>query len=392
MNMKTKKLYDDAYIKTHKAKVIAIDPSGALILDETIFFPEGGGQLPDQGFIEGQPVLDVQEEGDYILHYIQSTKDFFIDQEVALEIDWENRFNSMQQHTGEHILTGIAQSLYGAKNVGFHIGEDMMRVDYDKELSWEQLEKIERKANQAISQNVSIVSFYPMPSVLESLPYRSKREIEGDVRVVEVKGFDICACCGTHVRLSGEVGLLKILSRENYKGGVRLGVLCGFKALEYFDRLTKQAMDMSHLLCAPALELYPALEQIYEDRENIRRLSVKKDEELTALKLEKEKNNKKDLLLFEEILRGKSFKRYVSALAQDREGLLAVFSPEEDGYNFLMVSSGEDINSLGKDFLKEFGGKGGGRGVNFQGWVPAEKDNEKERKRINLWFKKSTQK
>ncbi|NLY37264.1 MAG: alanyl-tRNA editing protein [Tissierellia bacterium] len=388
--MKTKKLYEDPYLKSHGAKVMGFHESGALILDETIFFPQGGGQLADEGFIQGHPVLDVKEEGEFILHYIESTEDLYLGKEVELQIDWDNRFHNMQQHTGEHILSGLAQSIHGAYNVGFHIGKDMMRVDYDKELSWEQLEDLERKANEAISQNVSIVSFYPRPTVLESLPYRSKKILEGDIRVVEVKGYDLCTCCGTHVRLSGEVGLLKILSRENYKGGVRLGVLCGFKALEYFDRLTKQSMQMSHLLCAPVLELYPALEQIFEDREKIRRLSVEKDEELIALKLEKE-DGKKDLLIFEKTLKGKSLKNYVLALSHDREGLLAVFSPEEEGYSFLLISSGEDISILGKKLLKDYGGKGGGRGVNFQGWIPAKEDNQEERERIRTWFKTFTQ-
>lgn len=387
---KTKKLYEDPYLKNHRARVVGFHPSGALILDETIFYPEGGGQLADQGFIQGVAVVDVKEEGGLILHYLESTKDFFLGKEVELQIDWDKRFDSMQQHTGEHILSGLAQSIHGAYNVGFHIGEDMMRVDYDKELSWEELEVMERKANEAISQNVAVVSFYPRPKVLESLPYRSKKILEGDIRVVEVKGYDLCTCCGTHVRLSGEVGLLKILSRENYKGGVRLGVVCGFKALDYFDKLTKQSMAMSHLLCAPLLELYPALEQVFEDRDEIRRLSVEKDEELILLKLEKEKG-KKDLLIFEKTLRGKSLKNYVLALSQDREGLLAVFSPEEDGYSFLLISFGEDIVPLGKKLLEDFSGKGGGRGVNFQGWIPAKEDSEEERERIQSWLEKSTQ-
>ncbi len=380
--MKTRKIYEDAYIRNHRAKVLGFSQDGALILDETIFYPEGGGQLADEGYIQGVRVLDVQEDGDKILHYMESTEDFFLGREVELDIDWEVRFNNMQQHTGEHILSGIAQSLFNTFNVGFSIGRDMMRVDYDRLLSWEDLEVLERKTNEAISRNVPIVSFYPRPEVLESLPYRSKKDLEGDVRIIEVKGYDICTCCGTHVRHSGEVGLLKILSRENYKGGVRLEILCGFKALDYFDRLVKQSARLSHALSAPILDLEPALNQIIEDREEIKKLSVLKDEELMALKLES-LDRKNSLIVFEETLRGKSFKRYVVELARDREGRLFVFSPEEDGFNFSFVSPGEDISPIGRAFLQDFGGKGGGRGVTFQGFV-----EETDRKRLEKWLEK----
>ena len=188
--MRTRKLYEDAYIKTHRAKVLGFHESGALVLDETIFYPEGGGQLADEGYISGVRVLDVQEEGDLVLHYLESYDEFFIGREVDLDINWQFRFDNMQQHTGEHILSGIAKELFGTKNVGFEIGRDMMRVDYDRELSWQELEDLERKTNEAISRNTPIVSFFPRPEVLESLPYRSKKVIEGDIRIVEVKGYD----------------------------------------------------------------------------------------------------------------------------------------------------------------------------------------------------------
>lgn len=387
--MKTKRLFEDPYLRRHRAKILGFHETGALILDETIFYPEGGGQLADEGKIEGIPVVDVREEGESILHYLKATEGLFVGKEVELEIDWENRFHNMQQHTGEHILSGLVESLHGAYNVGFHIGKEMMRVDYDQELSWQQLDVLERKANEAIVQNVPVVSFYPRPEVLESLPYRSKKILEGDIRVVEVKGYDLCTCCGTHVRLSAEVGLLKIVSRENYKGGVRLGVLCGFKALEYFDKLAKQALIMSRQLCAPASDLIPAFEQVLEDREKIRRLSVEKDEELIALKLEKFRG-KGDILLFEKSLRGKSLKSFMAALSEGSNRLLAVFSPEEGGYSFILTGL-PDVATPGKRLLEEAGGKGGGRGSHFQGWIPAKVDDEEQRERIRTWFKRSIQ-
>lgn len=388
--MRTRKLYEDAYIKTHRAKVLGFHESGALVLDETIFYPEGGGQLADEGYISGVRVLDVQEEGDLVLHYLESYDEFFIGREVDLDINWQFRFDNMQQHTGEHILSGIAKELFGTKNVGFEIGRDMMRVDYDRELSWQELEDLERKTNEAISRNTPIVSFFPRPEVLESLPYRSKKVIEGDIRIVEVKGYDICACKGTHVRQTGEVGLLKILSRENYKGGVRLGILCGFKALEYFHKLVWQSHEISTSLCAPVLDLIPALNQVFEDRESIKKQLILKDEELIRLKLET-MEPQGNLIIFEDVLRGKSLKIYMAELMVDRQGSLAIFSPEEDGYSFNFITSAGDISKLGKDFLAAFDGKGGGRGESFQGFIPVGQDQDDMRKRIEEWLEKYIQ-
>lgn len=389
--MRTRKLYEDAYIKTHRTRVLGFHENGAMILEETIFYPEGGGQLPDKGYINGVKVLDVQEDGNSVLHYLESYDKFFIGKEVDLDIDWGFRFDNMQQHTGEHILSGIALDVFDTKNVGFEIGEDMMRVDYDKELSWEDLEYLERKTNEAISRNTPIVSFYPRPEVLESLPYRSKREMEGDIRIVEVKGYDICACKGTHVKLTGEVGLLKILSRENYKGGVRLSVLCGFKALDYFHALVEQSQEISQALCAPVLDLMPALNQVFEDREEIKKASVVKDDELIRLKLEN-LPAQGNLVVCEEILRGKSLKKYIVQLAEEREGILALLSPEEGGYSFSLIETGGDVSQLGKDFLAAFDGKGGGRGENFQGFIPSRGESGQEMERIEEWLKKYIEK
>lgn len=383
--MKTRKLYEDPYMRSHRAKILALE-EGAVLLDETIFYPEGGGQLADQGYIQGLRVLDVQEKDGKIYHYLESLEGLYIGREVSLDIDWDNRFNNMQQHTGEHILSGLARSIFGTENVGFDIGRDMMRVDYDKVLSWEDLGYLERKANEAIAKNVPIVSFYPRKEVLDSLPYRSKKELEGDVRIIEVKGYDICTCCGTHVRQTGEVGLLKIISRENYKGGVRLGVLAGFRGLSYFGDLVRQATSMSQSLCAPMLELVPALDQVYQDREAIKRESVKKDEELIRLKLESV-SSEGGLLVFEEVLKGKSLKKYIVELGKNRSGLLAVFSPREAGLDFVLISPDEDISQLGRALLDSFGGRGGGRGINFRGSLELE-DSPENREVIEKWLKK----
>lgn len=377
--MKTVKLYENPYIKTSKATLLSIE-EGALILDATIFNPEGGGQEADAGSIQGIPLRDVQDKRGRIFHYVEDLSSFTPGQEVQLLLDWKQRFHKMQQHSGEHILSGLARSHYHTENVGFHIGEEMMRVDYDKELSWEELSFLEKEANEVIIKNLPITSYYPKDQ--EDVDFRFKKEIEESLRIVEVQGVDVCACCGTHVALTGEVGLLKIITRENYKGGVRLGVLCGWKALEYFNRIEKQSQKLSQMLCAPATDLLPALEQVMEDRQKIKAESMAKDEELIRLKLLQQPLEEELLIVFEEVLQGKSLSRYLAELAQGCKGIVALFAPQEEGYRFNFVSH-EDLGEKGKQFLQTFEGRGGGKGVHFQGWIKGEPE------RIKEWLKKS---
>ena len=377
--MKTTKLFDNPYVKQARATILSIE-DGALLLDATIFNPEGGGQEPDAGSINHTPLRDVQEKDNIIYHYLEDISSFNIGDEVELLLDWDQRFFNMQQHSGEHILSGLARSHYQTENVGFHIGKEMMRVDYDKELSWEELELLEKEANEVILKNLPITAYYPEDK--EEVNFRFKKEIEESLRIVEVEGVDTCACCGTHVAYTGEVGLLKIITRENYKGGVRLGVLCGRKALAYFHTLEKQSQKMSQLLCAPAIDLIPALEQVMEDRKKIKDDSMRKDAELIRLKVLEQDPNQELLLVFEDLLEGKSLNLYLTELAHGRKGLVALFTPQGDGYRFNFVSH-EDLGNLGKKFLEVFDGQGGGRGVNFQGFIKGEPE------RIKQWLKKS---
>lgn len=376
--MKTTKLFENPYLKAAKATILAIEDDG-LILDATIFNPEGGGQEPDAGSINGIPVTDVQEKGEVIHHQMEDISSFTLGQQVDLLIDWEQRFHNMQQHSGEHILSGLARTHYQTENVGFHIGEDMMRVDYDKELNWEDLAFLERESNRAIIKNLPIVSYYPEER--DEVEFRFKKEIEEQLRIVEVQGVDTCACCGTHVAHTGEVGLLKIITREKYKGGVRLGVLCGFRAIDYFDHIEKQSQTISQLLCAPAVDLVPALEQVMEDRKKIKEDSIRKDQELIRLKVQEQDPEAELLILFEDLLEGKSFNLYLTELALGREGLVALFTPQNEGYRFSFVSH-EDIGEMGQAFLEAFDGRGGGRGQNFQGWITGDSE------RIEEWLKK----
>ena len=219
------KLYEiNPYLTSFTAEVVertTINDQPAVVLNQTAFYPLGGGQEPDRGTLNAVAVTDVIERDDTIYHLLARA---LTDDEVLGEIDWARRYDHMQQHSGEHILSGLVLERLGLNNVGFHIGEDLMRVDYDEFIDWPVLLELERDANQVIAQNLRIISDIYQPGDED---FRFKKEITGQIRVVDVPGVDRCACCGTHVASTAEVGLLKIVEAEKYKGGVRLGIVCG---------------------------------------------------------------------------------------------------------------------------------------------------------------------
>ena len=222
----TRKLYDeDARLLEFSGTVLSCEydekKKGYLvILDQTAFFPEEGGQTPDKGSIDGKEVLDVQIKDDVITHYLAEPME--AGSMVKGTIDWQHRFFNMQQHSGEHLFSGLAYRKYGLKNVGFHLSNQIVTMDFDKALSEAQLKEMEWEINEAIVANVEIKTGYPTKEALESMDYRSKIEIDGAVRIVEILGYDVCACCAPHVARTGEIGGFKIQTVQNYKGGVRI--------------------------------------------------------------------------------------------------------------------------------------------------------------------------
>ena len=235
----TEKLYDlDSRLREFTAQVTECrrqDGYFAVELSRTAFFPEGGGQGSDRGYIDSTPVFDVQEQEGRILHFTKTPFDTGIT--VTGRIDWERRFDFMQQHSGEHIVSGIAHRLWRCENVGFHLGEDIVTLDFDRTLSREQLLKTEEAANRAVFQNKRFFTYYPHPDELKKLNYRSKKEINGPVRIVEIEDTDICACCAPHVGSAGEIGIIKLLDTEKLRGGIRIEIKCGMRALlDYNDK------------------------------------------------------------------------------------------------------------------------------------------------------------
>ena len=250
--METEKLfYEDSHLKEFTAKVISCKPykeQYKVVLDRTAFFPEGGGQYADTGMLDDVRVLDVHEKEGIIYHTTEKALE--AGKTVTGKINWEERFEKMQQHTGEHIVSGLVHERFGYNNVGFHLGSDYCTMDFDGTLTKEQLREIELAANQAVWKNIDIVVTYPSKEELANMDYRSKIEIEGQVRIVTVPGYDVCACCAPHVKKTGEIGMLKLVNMVNYKGGERITMLCGVRALKDYEAKDANGKEISALLCA----------------------------------------------------------------------------------------------------------------------------------------------
>ena len=284
----TEKLYDqDSLLFSFRACVIAcVERKGgfALELDRTAFFPEGGGQLADTGRIGEALVSDVHEREGHIWHY--ADRPIEPGTEVLCEIDAEQRLRRMQNHSGEHILSGVTHRLTGYDNVGFHMGADCMTIDFSGELDEAMLQRIETLANEAIRADLPIRTWYPAAEELAALDYRSKKELTGAVRLVEIKGIDLCACCAPHVKSTGSVGMVKILSAERHRGGMRLTVICGLDALDDYRKRQESVAAISALLSAKRDEVSTAVERLLAERDGLKErvaaLSLRLVESLAA--------------------------------------------------------------------------------------------------------------
>ena len=274
---RTEKYFEpDAFRTQCESVILAAEPDektggGRIALDGTVFYPEGGGQPADRGTLtlpDGTTlnVTDVHERDGILWHSVDALPESAVPgTAVSGCIDWEWRFDKMQQHTGEHILSGILHQMFGAENVGFHIGSEAVRMDTSVPISAEGLRAAELAANRIVWQDVPVLVSYPTREELAALVYRSKKEIEGQVRIVTIPGADVCACCGTHTRTTGQVGQIKILASENYKGGVRLSVVCGARALEAAQAMRARQADIGALLSAKADQTAVAVHRVYDE-------------------------------------------------------------------------------------------------------------------------------
>ena len=368
----TEKYFEqDAFRTEAECTILAAEPDaktggGRIVLDGTVFYPEGGGQPADVGVLartdgSAVSVLDVHEQGGVIWHTVDQLPAWAVPgTAVTARINWQWRFDKMQQHTGEHILSGILHQMFGAENVGFHIGSEAVRMDTSVPISAEGLHAAELAANRIVWQDVPVLITYPTRDELAALTYRSKKEIEGQVRIVTIPGADVCACCGTHTRTTGQVGQIKILSAENYKGGVRLSVVCGERALEAAQAMRARQADIGALLSAKADQTAVAVHRVYDEYTALKFNHFGLCSQLfDALAAAVEPGV--DAIRTVPGLDPDGLHRLAVRLTEATPGLCAALTPTEKGTGYCIAQAGGDVRVLTKALNAALNGRGGGK-------------------------------
>lgn len=381
--METEKLYyQDPFLREFTATVLSCEEvNGAykVVLDRTAFYPEGGGQPADHGTLGDAAVTDVHEKGGVVFHTCEKAVE--IGQTVMGRIDWARRFDHMQQHSGEHIISGILCADYRCDNVGFHLGTDVVTIDYNADISWEQALEAERKANEAIWADRAVEIAYPSPEELATLDYRSKKELTGKVRIVTFPEADCCACCGTHVLRAGQVGLVKVLSCQKFREGVRIEIVCGGRALDYLGAVYDQDRAVAQRLSVKPQDTLAAVERL-EAELSAAKVRMAALEEQVFAAIAAENQDKGDVLLFQPTMKSDSVRKLADAVAHRCGGLAAVFAGADGRYAYALVrADGQDISPLVKELNKALQGRGGGRNGFAQGSVQARQEE------IEVFFK-----
>ena len=372
----TKKLYyEDSHLKEFTATVLSCEErltakgkkdGYAVVLDQTAFFPEGGGQLGDRGWIDGVEVYDTHEKGGVILHYTKTPVE--VGKTITGKLDFAERFSRMQEHSGEHIVSGIVHRLHGYDNVGFHLGSENTTLDFNGELSEGQLLAVERLANEAVFADLPVQISYPSKEELKTIDYRSKIEIEGQVRLVEIPGVDLCACCAPHVNHTGEIGMIKLISCDRHRGGCRVTMLAGVRALKDYQEKQAQVTAVSVALSAKPDKIGEAVLRLKEQQEVTRFQLNRMQAIYLDQKLDSISPEDTTALLFEEDLDNVAVRNFVNSAVERFDGICAAFvGTNEKGYRYILGSKTKDVRDLAKELNTRFAGKGGGKPEMVQG-------------------------
>ncbi len=374
--METKKLYyEDSHREEFTAEVLEClkkDEEFFIVLDQTAFFPEGGGQAADLGRLGNIEVEDVQEKGNIIYHKVKIP----IEKGSVVEgkIDFSERFSRMQNHSGEHIISGLVHRHFGYDNIGFHMGSEAITMDFNGELTKENLREIEKEANEAVVKNLPILSYFLEKEELKNLEYRSKIEIEGQVRIVEIPGYDKCACCAPHVKRTGEIGVIKLLSGQRYKGGTRVSMLCGFRALEDYHKKMDSVSEISVLLSVKQNEVEEAVKHLKEELFQAKGLISDLRTQIFKEKVQKIKEGERSVYFFEEGISTNEMRYLMNMALEKVKEFCIVFVPNQEGFQYIAGSKTKDIREFGEEFQKRFEGKGGGKKEMIQGSVKGKKE------------------
>lgn len=380
--MLTEKIYENnSYIRDFTATVLKCFPleskkkreDGAeygVILNRTAFFPEGGGQTADTGNLGNAVVLDVQETDGEIVHYLDVPLPEGI--EVTGVLDWEKRFRKMQNHTGEHLISGIVHQQFGYNNVGFHLGSDGVTVDFDGVLTRAELAFVEYIANRVVGEDKAVTVSYPTPEEASAMEYRSKLDLIENIRIVTIEDWDVCACCAPHVRTTGAVGGIKLLDFENWKGGVRIHMLCGLDALDDYQKRYENTLRISNQLSVKQLETAAAVERLMKQMQAEHEESGRLRRVLLDCKIAALQQTEGNLVLFENDLDANGIRNLVNAGVPLCSGICAAFSGNDvDGYRYVIGSQNTPLRAWAKDFNAAMNGRGGGSDIMLQGTVQA---------------------
>ena len=377
-NPMTEKLYDlDGTVTDFGCKVVDLyEESGrlAVVLDRTAFFPTGGGQTCDRGTLAGTDVENVELRGETILHFVENSeenvKKFQKGVAIRGKVDWNKRFSDMQQHSGEHILSGIVHNRFGFNNVGFHLSESGVTVDFDGIFSENDLCKVEVLVNEVVWKNVEIRVWYPDETALQTLVYRSKKEIDGPLRIVEIPGVDVCACCAPHVGRTGEIGQFRILSAEKHRGGTRLSILCGARALQDGRIKLQENAAVSRMLSCKQNDTASHVQKLKSEKEALAFRLVGLQRKVLAQQAAAATPQKRMVEFLDADMETLRF--YADLLADKASEFAAVFGEGTPRQFVILSKTGFDVNALCAALRKAFAAKGGGRDGIVQGSVDAD--------------------
>ncbi len=364
-----KLFYKDSHLAEFTATVQSCEQEEKyykVVLDRTAFFSEGGGQSADTGILDGVKVFDVQEKDGILYHMTE--KPLKIGKTIEGKIDWDERFSKMQQHSGEHIVSGLIHQKYGYNNVGFHLGQDAVTMDFDGVITKEQLKEIEFLANEGVAKNLDILVDYPTEEELDKITYRSKIEIEGQIRIVTIEGYDVCACCAPHVKKTGEIGLIKLTNVQNYKGGVRITMLCGFRALADYNEKETSVRKVSILMSSKENEIAEAVEQLKEEKAQLKNEIALLQGKLLRSKASQIAEGQEMVCLFEPELEGNAPRELANLLLEKNIKICGIFfGNDNEGYRYVVGSRSVDTRPIAKCLNEKFSGRGGGKPEMVQG-------------------------
>ena len=373
--MTTRKLYyEDCHLSAFRAQVLsceAFEDRFRIILDATAFYPEGGGQASDTGTLGGVKVLHSLEQGEAVVHICDGP--LTPGETVEGAIDWDKRFHRMQQHTGEHMVSGLIHKHFGYHNTGFHMSSEDITIDFDGVVPPGELPRLEREVNEALWRNLEVKCFTPDPEELERTFYRTKKALPWPVRIVQIPGIDSCACCGIHCAHTGEVGLIKLFSSVNFRGGSRIVMACGAHALQLLNGAYAQNKLVSQAFSAKTDATGEAARRMNALLEE-RKFRITQLERRLFAATAAGYAGKGNILHFEEGLSPGAVRDLADMIADTCRGTAAVFSgSDETGYSFCLVTREGDLRQLGKDLTGALGGRGGGKPTFQQGSVKAAK-------------------